>query len=127
MRSLNLRTLSALQWLGLFVAPAAWFAQHAIGQAIGQASCSSANTSWGVSNTAWQIGLLIGAGILILLSEAAAVGVYLATRESTYQDAPPAGRLQLIAIASMTTNLLYLAIILLDGIASIVARGCAQS
>lgn len=123
----SLRTLSALQWLGLFVAPAAWFAQHAIGQAIGQASCSPANTSWGVSNTDWQIGLLIGAGLLILLSEAAAVRVFFATKESSYQDAPPVGRLQLIAIAAMTTNLIYLVIVLLDGIASIVDISCRQS
>jgi hypothetical protein len=121
------RAVFVLQWLGLFVAPAAWFAQHVIGQAVAQASCSAADASWGVSNRAWQIGLLAGAGALILLSEAAAVAAFRATRESSHESPPPLGRVQLIAIAAMTTNLIYLVIVLLDGIASITGAGCRQS
>jgi hypothetical protein len=34
---------------------------------------------------------------------------------------------QLIAIGAMTTNLIYLVIVLLDGIASIVEIACRQS
>jgi hypothetical protein len=121
------RALAALQWVGFFVAPAAWFAQHVVGQAIAQASCSVANTSWGVSNRAWQIVLLAGACTLILLSEAAAVAIFRGTEESSYQSPPPEGRVRLIAIAAMTTNLIYLVIVLLDGIASILDTGCRQS
>ena len=116
-----------LQWLGLFVAPAAWIGQHALGQAAAQVSCSAANTTWGLSNDAWQIGLLVGAGLLILGSGAAALVVYLGTRESSYQDPPPPGRMQLISIGAMTTNLLLLVIVLLDGVASIVDIACRQS
>lgn len=120
------RALFLFQWIGFFVAPGAWFAQHLVGQAISQASCSTANTSWGVSNHAWQIGLLAGACALILLSEAAAVAIFRGTRSSSYESPPPEGRIQLIAIAAMTTNLIYFVIVLLDGIASIVAVGCRQ-
>jgi hypothetical protein len=120
------RTLAALQWLGFFVAPAAWFGQHVVGQAIAQASCSTANVSWGVSNRAWQIGLLVGAGLLIALSEAAAVVAFRGTRAVSYESAPPLGRMRLVAIAAMTTNLIYLVIVLLDGIASIVDVQCRQ-
>ena len=123
----NLRRVAVLQWLGLFVAPAAWISQHAIGQAVSNASCARVNEAWGISNDAWQIVLMIVAGGLILLSEAAAVAAFLGTREESYEDAPPLGRMQLIAIAAMATNLIYLVIILLDGIASVVNSGCVQS
>jgi hypothetical protein len=122
-----MRRAAVLQWIGLFVAPAAWFAQHAIGQAISQVRCSEANTTWGVSNTAWQIGLLIGAGLLILVSEGAAVTAYLGTREGGHESPPPLGRIQLISVAAMTTNLIFLVIVVLDGIASIVDVACRQS
>lgn len=118
---------STLQWIGLFVAPFAWLGQHLIGQAASQASCSAANTVWGLSNTTWQITLLVVAGALILLSEAAAVIAFLQTRESDYESPPPVGRIQLISVASMCTNFLFLVIVLLDGVASIVDVACRQS
>jgi hypothetical protein len=119
--------MKALPWIGLFVAPAAWFGQHAVGQAIAQASCSAANASWGVSNRAWQVVLLIAASLLILAAEGAAVAAFRRTEPASYEDAPPVGRVRLIAIAAMTTNLIYLVIVLLDGIASIVDISCRQS
>ena len=122
----RMRRVEVLQWLGLFVAPLAWFGQHLIGQAVSQASCDRVNAAWSISNDAWQIVLLVVACSLILLSEAAAVTAFLGTRDGSYEEPPPLGRMQLIAIAAMTTNVLYLAIVLLDGIASIVNVGCAQ-
>jgi hypothetical protein len=119
--------MKALPWIGLFVAPGAWFGQHLVGQAIAQASCSAANLSWGVSNRAWQVVLLIAASVLILAAEAASVAAYRDTQRVSYQSPPPPGRVQLIAIAAMTTNLIYLVIVLLDGIASIVDISCRQS
>ncbi len=118
--------MKTLPWMGLFVAPAAWFGQHAVGQAIAQASCSAANLSWGISNRTWQVVLLVGASVLILAAEAAAVVAFRATEPLSYQSPPPAGRARLIAIAAMTTNLIYLVIVLLDGIASIVDIQCRQ-
>jgi hypothetical protein len=124
---MSMRTTGVLQWVGLFVAPLAWLGQHLVGQAITQARCSEANATWGISNTAWQIGLLVGAAVLILASEAAAVTSYLRTREGNYESAPPLGRIQLVSVASMTTNLLFLVIVLLDGVASIIDIACRQS
>jgi hypothetical protein len=123
----RMRKLALLQWVGIFVAPFAWVGQHLVGQAVGQISCSVANGRWGVSNDAWQIGLMVAAGLLIIGSEAAAVVVYRGTRESDYQSPPPLGRLQLFAIAAMATNFILLVIVLLDGIASIVDPSCRQS
>lgn len=122
-----MRRVAVMQWIGLFVAPLAWWGQHLIGQAIAQAQCSVANTTWHVSNRAWQIGLLVGAGLLILASEAAAVAAYRRTDEEDYESPPPVGRIQLISVAAMTTNLIFLVIVLLDGIASIVDTQCRQS
>jgi len=123
-----MRRAAVLQWIGLLVAPLTWIAQHAIGQGISQVSCSEANTTWGVSNTEWQIALLVVAGLLILLSEGAAIAAYRATRtQGGYDSPPPLGRIQLISIASMCTNVLFLVIVLLDGVASIVDIACRQS
>lgn len=124
---MTMRRLSLLQWVGIFVAPAAWLGQHLVGQAAAQASCSVANVRWNISNDAWQIGLLAGAAALIIASGVAAIAVYRATRTRSYEDPPPVGRLQLISIAAMTTNLLLLVIVLLDGIASATDTPCVQS
>lgn len=121
------RTLGLLQWVGVLVAPLAWWGQHVIGQAAAQASCSVANARWHLSNDAWQIGLLAGSVLLILASGAAAVAVYLGTRESSYQSPPPPGRMQLFAIGAMVTDFLMLVIVLLDGIATVVDVPCRQS
>jgi hypothetical protein len=121
------RRLALLQWTGIFVAPAAWIAQHAIGQAAAQISCSTANLGWGISNDAWQIGLLVGAEVLIVASAAAAVALYRATSDSDYHSPPPVGRMQLFAIAAIVTNVLLFVIVMLDGIASVVDVACRQS
>jgi hypothetical protein len=113
-----------LAWIGLFVAPAAWFGQHLVGQAIAQASCSAVNASWGVSNRTWQVVLLAVSAALILAAEGAAVASFRRTEPASYEDAPPIGRVRLIAIAAMTTNLLYFVIVLLDGVTSIVDVSC---
>jgi hypothetical protein len=123
----RLQRLAILQWAGLFVAPAAWLGQHLIGQAVAQLRCSVANTQWNVSNTAWQIVLLVVSATLILASIGAAVAVFRATSDADYTSAPPVGRMQMFAIAAMTTNLLLLVIVLLDGIASVVDITCRQS
>ena len=123
----RMRKLAVLQWVGIFVAPFAWVGQHLVGQAVGQISCSVANGQWGVSNDTWQIALMITAVLLIVASEAAAVAVYLGTRQADYQSPPPMGRLQLFAIAAMAANLIFLVIVVLDGIASVVDVSCRQS
>jgi hypothetical protein len=123
----RLRTLSLLQWFGLFGAAGVWIAQHGIGQGAADASCSVAGRHWGVSNDAYQIGLMVAAGIVVLAAEAAAVLVFRATRDASYESAPPVGRIRMVAVATMTTNLIFLVIILLDGIASIVDVACRGS
>ena len=132
----TLRQLSVVQWVGVMVAPLAWTGQHIVGYGVGQARCE-VGANWGIGFDAWQLAIVVAAGLLILVSEAAAVTVFLATREVNYGDGPPedgrwAGvvplsRLHFFATAAMVANVLFLAIVLMDGLASVCDSLCVQS
>jgi hypothetical protein len=114
----TIRQLSVVQWVGVMVAPLAWTGQHIVGYGVGQARCEV--------GVAWTLGF-----------EAAAVRVFLATREVNYGDGPPeegrwagvvpVSRLHFFATAAMVANVLFLAIVLMDGLASIFDALCVQS
>ena len=132
----SLRRLSIVQWIGVMVAPLAWTGQHVVGYGVGQARCE-VGVAWNIGFDTWQLAILAAAGLLILISEAAAVTVFVATREVNYGDGPPddgrltgvvpASRLHFFATAAMVANLLFLAIVLLDGLASVFDSLCVQS
>ena len=126
-----------MQWIGVVVAPLAWTGQHVVGYGVGQARCSVAGASWGIGFDTWQLAILAAAGLLVVVSEAAAVHVFLATRETNYGDGPPGEgrwggaipytRLHFFATAAMVANVLFLTAILLDGLGSVFDSLCAQS
>jgi hypothetical protein len=132
----SLRQLSVLQWVGVVVAPLAWTGQHVVGYGVGQARCE-VGANWGIAYNTWQLALLVAAGLLVVISEAAAVTVFLATRETNYGDGPagngrwggavPYSRLHFFATAAMVANVLFLTVILLDGLGSVFSTLCAQS
>ena len=132
----TLRQLSVIQWIGVVVAPLAWTGQHVVGYGVGQARCE-AGAHWGIGYDTWQLAILIAAALLIVVSEAAAVTVFLATRETNYGDGPPGAgrwggaipytRLHFFATAAMVANVLFLTVIFLDGFGSVFATLCAQS
>jgi hypothetical protein len=132
----TLRQLSVVQWIGVVVAPLAWTGQHVVGYGVGQARCE-VGVDWGIGFDTWQLAILAAAGLLVVISEAAAVAVFLATREVNYGDGPPddgrwAGvvpfsRLHFFATAAMVANVLFLAIIFLDGLAAVFDSLCVQS
>ena len=134
---LTLRQLSVVQWIGVVVAPLAWTGQHVVGYGVGQARCSVGGVSWGIGFDAWQLALLAAAGLLILVSETAAVLVFVATRDANYGDGPPEQgrwggavpytRLHFFATTAMVANVLFLAIVLLDGLGAVFDTLCAQS
>ena len=133
----TLRQLSVVQWIGVVVAPLAWASQHVVGYGVGEARCSVAGAQWGISYDTWQLAIMAAAVVLILVSEAAAVTVFLETRATNYGDGPPgdgrwAGavpytRLHFFAVTAMVANVLFLAIVLLDGLGSVFSTLCAQS
>ena len=134
---MSLRRLGIVQWIGVVVAPLAWTGQHVVGYGVGQARCSLAGTNWGIGFDTWQLAILAAAGLLVVISEAAAVTVFLATRETNYGDGPPGdgrwggavpySRLHFFATAAMVANVLFLAVIFLDGLGSVFSSLCAQS
>jgi hypothetical protein len=133
----TLRQLSVVQWIGVVVAPVAWTVQHVLGYGVGQARCSVAGVHWGVGLGAWQLTLLACAVVLVVVSEVAAVLVFLATRETNYGDGPPGegrwagatpyARLHFFAAAAMVANVLFLAIMLMDGLGAALDSMCVQS
>ncbi|HET8751276.1 MAG TPA: hypothetical protein VFM43_01970 [Gaiellaceae bacterium] len=132
----TLRQLAFVQWIGVVVAPLAWTAQHVVGYGVGQARCT-AGVNWGIAFDTWQLAILAATAVLILISEAAAITVFLATREANFGDGPPEEgrwrgavpytRLHFFATAAMVANVLFLAIILMDGLASAFDSLCVQS
>jgi hypothetical protein len=134
---MSLRRLGMVQWIGVVVAPLAWTGQHVVGYGVGQARCSVAGVRWGIGFDTWQLAILAAAGLLVVISEAAAVTVFLATRETNYGDGPPGegrwggavpySRLHFFATAAMVANVLFLAVIFLDGLGSVFDSLCAQS
>jgi hypothetical protein len=133
----TLGQLAVVQWIGVVVAPLAWTGQHVVGYGVGQARCSVGGASWGIAYDTWQLAILAAAGLLVVVSEAAAVTVFLATRETNYGDGPPGegrwggavpySRLHFFAMAAMVANVLFLAVILLDGLGAVFSTLCAQS
>jgi len=132
----TLRQLAFVQWVGVVVAPLAWTGQHVVGYGVGEARCK-AGASWGIGYDTWQLAILAAAAVLILISEAAAVIVFLATREANYGDGPagegrwagavPYTRLHFFAMAAMVANVLFLVVIFLDGLGAVANSLCVQS
>ena len=81
---------------------------------------------WGITNDVWQGVLLGAAALLVLAAEAAAVAVVYRTRESSYESPPAPGRIRFFAIAAVAANLIFLTIMLLDGLAAIFNIACRQ-
>ena len=134
---MSTRRLSVLQWIGVVVAPLAWTGQHVVGYGVGEARCSVAGMTWGIGYDVWQLAIMVCAGLLILVSEAAAVTVFRATRETNYGDGPPGegrwggavpySRLHFFATAAMVANVLFFTVILMSGLGSVFSTLCAQS
>ncbi|HET9115279.1 MAG TPA: hypothetical protein VFN33_04220 [Gaiellaceae bacterium] len=132
----TLRQLGVVQWIGVVVAPLAWTGQHIVGYGVGQARCE-VGVAWNLGYDTWQQALTAATVLLILVSEAAAVLVFLATRDTNYGDGPPGdgrwggrtpyARLHFFATTAMVANVLFLTIVLMDGLISTFTPLCVQS
>jgi hypothetical protein len=122
----RLLRLELFQWYGLLGAALAWTAQLVLGFGLTVARCG-AGGNFGLAVDTWEILLIVVAGSLALLGEAAAVAVFLATRSLEHDDPPPDGRRHFFASAAVVGNLLFLMIILLSGIGIVAHSPCHQS
>jgi hypothetical protein len=123
---MTLRRLEILQWAGLLLGALAFTAAHVVGYGITEAQCNAAGLRWGISNDTWEvIALGVSAGF-VLLSELAAALVVARTREVSYEDPPPPGRVRFLAIAAVAANLIFLTIIVLDALGALLNVACRQ-
>ena len=118
------RHVEFLQWFGLLGAGLVWTVQLVVGFGVAQAACSAAGRRWGIDLDTWEIALMVAAGIFVLLSEAAAVSVFLETRSTPHDGPPPWGRRHFFAAGAALGNVLFLMIVLLSGIGAIYHAGC---
>jgi hypothetical protein len=120
------RHAEALQWFGLLGAALVWTAQLVVGYGVAQTACMPAGLRWGLDIDTWEIALMVSAGIFVLLSEAAAVAVFLETRSTPHDGPPPWGRRHFFAAGASLGNVLFLMMVLLSGIGAIYHGGCRQ-
>jgi hypothetical protein len=121
---MSVRRLSVLQWIGVLVAPLVWALQHVVGYFIATAQCGDGRvTRLGISNTVWELALLGCAALAVVAAEAAAIAVFRATRGEDAEQS----RLHFFATAAVVANVLFLAIILMDGFASGLEKACVGS
>jgi hypothetical protein len=116
-----------LQWFGLFAAALIWSTQLVVGFGLTVARCSAAGMHWGIGLDTWEIVLMAIGAVVTLAAEAAALTVFLATRDVEEDDPPPLGRRHFFASAAALGNVLFLVIILLSGIGAIVHTPCHQA
>jgi hypothetical protein len=124
---MTLRRLAILQWVGLFLGAATWTTHFVTGYGVTEAQCNAAGSRWNINNDPVQASLMAVAAVLILGAEAAAVTVLVRTRDASYEDAAPIGRMRFFAVASAAANLFFLIIVLLSGVASIANVACRGS
>jgi hypothetical protein len=117
----------ALQWFGLLAAPIAWTVQLVLGYGTTVAACSVAGDRWGVSVATWEIALTAAAAAVAVAGQAAALVAWSRTRDGGEAATPPAGRIHFFADASLLSNTIFLAVILLGGIAAAHLVPCRQS
>lgn len=117
-------TLNRLQWIGVLAAPLTWAAQHVVGFGVTQAECNVGGMRWGISNNVWQLSMLGVGGTIVIGAEIAAAIVFRRTRNIGHDDPPPDGRLHFLATAALVANVLFLSVMLLDGIASNLTSLC---
>jgi hypothetical protein len=123
---MTLRRLEILQWTGLLLGGLAFAAAHVVGYGITEAQCNAAGLRWGISNDTWELAALGAAAGFVIVSELAAAVVVARTREESYEDPPPHGRLRFFAIAAVAANLIFLTIIVLDALGAVFNVACRQ-
>jgi hypothetical protein len=122
---MTLRRLGILQWIGLLLGGIVWFAYHLAGYGLTEAACDSAG--WDIHHNLWQtIGMAVAAAF-VLGAQAAAVAVIVATRETSYDADPPLARMRFAAIAAAAANVIFLMVILLDGLSATLNVACRQA
>jgi hypothetical protein len=112
-------------WFGLLGAPLAWTGQHLLGFGFFEGLCNSGGVLWGINPRAWEIVLTAVAGAVALAAEAAAFAVWRDTGAPA-AEAPASGRIHFFAAGSLAVGVIFLALILMNGLGAAYHAGCQQ-
>lgn len=122
-----MRRLEVLQWTGLLLGAAMWGAAHVIGFGTTEASCNAAAPTFGIDFHLWE-GLITGlAGLVAMSAGLAATAVLVLTRDVSYEDDPPIGRIRFFAIAALIANVLFVMIVVLYLVGTLGNTPCTQA
>ncbi|HET7554816.1 MAG TPA: hypothetical protein VFJ75_04115 [Gaiellaceae bacterium] len=122
-----MRRLEVLQWTGLLLGAAMWGAAHVIGFGTTEASCNAAAPTFGIDFHLWE-GLITGlAGLVAMSAALAATAVLVLTRDVSYEDDPPIGRIRFFAIAALIANVLFVMIVVLYLVGTLGNTPCTQA
>jgi hypothetical protein len=117
----SIRT-NLLLFHGLLGAPLAWAGQLVVGYGIGEAGCSPAGLRWGIDSEASELALTAAAGAIGLTGLATAFWLL---AEQRRQGA--SGRVEFMAAGGVLVSIVFVALILLGGIASLYIGHCHPS
>ena len=122
-----MRRLEVLQWFGVLAGAVAWGAALVFGYGLTETRCNSGSTGWDVALLGW-VGALTGFAAAVMVCAAlASVSVLVLTREVSYEDDPPVGRIRFFAIAALIANVLFLVMVVLYAAGSIANDPCRQA
>jgi hypothetical protein len=118
------RRTELLMWIGLFGAPVAWVASHAVGWAVSEAHCEAVQHAWGIGYLTWESVILVLSLLLALVGLIASILTYRSVK-GVDKDAPgPEGRLWLLSISGIVTSSLLLVAIVLTHTATLALNNC---
>lgn len=120
----TLRRLNALVWFAVLGGGLAWASQLVAGYQLGIARCSSPNERFVFSFHTWSAALAVAAVLVALLSEAAAIFVFLATRDA---ERLPVKRVHFLSTIAIAVNPLVLAISAMTAVGTSLLSLCHQS
>jgi len=114
-----------LSWYALLGAPIAWTVLHVSGFGVATAACSTFGSANDIALEPWSLALSIGCAAAALGALLAAVVVWWSTRGVDDSAPPPVGRIHFLAVIGLIIAPLFIAIILMSGIAG-TTLGCTQ-
>jgi hypothetical protein len=120
------RKLELLMWAGILGAPIVWACQHVFGIGSTLAGCSAGPHSLHVPIDTWAAIVTSVAGFLAICGLVASVLAFVEVRGAEIDSEPPKGRIYFMSICGIVISPLFLAIILMSGIATMVLSNCHQ-
>jgi hypothetical protein len=120
------RFVQLAAWFGLLGGPFAWTGMHVVGYGVTEAVCNGSRAGIGIEPSSWAIPLTIAAGLVTVAALATSIVVWQATR--TEPDAPPPpGRVHFVATLGLLSGVVFLFLVLMEGLGAAVTSGCTQS